>query len=248
MRVCFHARHEAKGIRVTQQESVRLGSYVSRMAKFADWCRGKTVLHLGCSSGRYIEDRLARGTFLHEVLKHQARELAGLDLDEHSLKKMSSMGYTNLYHGNAERLDDGGIKGTFEVIVAGDLLEHITRPGAMLDTAKPLLAPHGQFIISTNNAFGLHYQIKRWLGRYSEHFEHVCFYSPETLVHLFERHGYRVVSLYGAFTVPPHSISQKILFVLGRPLFQLFPVLAGTIIVVAELPRRVIALPESGAH
>jgi hypothetical protein len=98
---------------VTQKVSVGLGSYVSRMAKFADWCRGKSVLHLGCSSGRYIEDRLARGTFLHEVLKQHARELVGLDLDEQSLKKMSSMGYTNLYHGNAERLDDSGITGFF---------------------------------------------------------------------------------------------------------------------------------------
>ena len=211
-----------------------LAGYVSRMEKFAEWCRGKSVLHLGCSSGRYIEDRLARGTFLHELLRKEARHLAGLDLDAESLRKMGGMGYANLYHGNAERLDEAGIAGPFDVIVAGDLLEHITRPGAMLDTARPLLGPQGKLIISTNNAFGLHYQIKRWLGRYSEHFEHVCFYSPETLVHLFERHGYRIAALYGAFTVPPHSAMQKLQFALGSPLFRLFPVLAGTLIVVAE--------------
>jgi 2-polyprenyl-3-methyl-5-hydroxy-6-metoxy-1,4-benzoquinol methylase len=222
---------------MTDPAPIRLEAYVSRMELFSAACRGRKVLHLGCSSGRYIQDRITRGTFLHEILSKQASHLAGLDLDKDSLATMTSLGYTNLYHGNAEELDHSGIHDHFEVIVAGDLLEHITRPGSFLDSAKGLLSPGGQLILSTNNAFGLHYQIKRWLGRYEEHFEHVCFYSPETLVHLFERHGYRVTSLFGAFTVPPHTLRQKIQFVLGRPLFKIFPVLAGTIIVVAEASR-----------
>jgi 2-polyprenyl-3-methyl-5-hydroxy-6-metoxy-1,4-benzoquinol methylase len=220
---------------MTEQAPTGLEAYVSRMELFSAACRGRKVLHLGCSSGRFIKDRIMRGSFLHEILRQQASHLTGLDLDNDSLATMASLGYTNLYHGNAEELDHSGIHDSFDVIVAGDLLEHITRPGSLLDSAKALLAPAGQLILSTNNAFGLHYQIKRWLGRYEEHFEHVCFYSPETLVHLFERHGYRVTSLFGAFTVPPHTRLQRIQFALARPLFRLFPVLAGTIVVVAEV-------------
>jgi SAM-dependent methyltransferase len=130
-------------------------------------------------------------------------------------------------------LEDAQIRESFDIVLAGDLLEHITRPGAMLESAKSLLKPNGRFIVSTNNAFGLHYQLRRWAGRYKEHFEHVCFYSPETLLHLFQRHGYRVVAMYGAYTVPPTGLRNRILFGLGRPLFRLFPVLAGTLIVVA---------------
>jgi len=218
-----------------EKAPVKIETYVSRMATFVKLCGGRKVLHLGCSSGRYIDDRLARGTFLHEILRHHAQHLSGLDLDEHSLRKMASLGYDNLHHGDAERLDEARFHTTFDVIVAGDLLEHITRPGSMLDTAKPLLKPGGRLVISTNNAFGLHYQIKRWLGRYTEHFEHVCFYSPETLVNLFRRHGYSVVNLFGAYTVPPHTRADKVLFTLGRPLFTAFPVLAGTLIVIAEV-------------
>jgi 2-polyprenyl-3-methyl-5-hydroxy-6-metoxy-1,4-benzoquinol methylase len=198
-------------------------------------CRGKSVMHLGCSSGRYLKDRLERGSLLHAVLSQEAAEMHGLDLDEQSLQEMRGLGFANLHQGNAEKLDNIDINRKFDVVVAGDLLEHLTRPGAMLDGVKRLLTPRGRFIVSTINAFGLHFQLRRWSGRYVEHFEHVCFYSPETLAHLFERHGYRVVEMYGAFTEPPHTWKQKIKFILGAPLLRFAPVLAGTLIVVAEM-------------
>jgi 2-polyprenyl-3-methyl-5-hydroxy-6-metoxy-1,4-benzoquinol methylase len=210
-------------------------SYVSRMDFLRKQCHGKSVMHLGCSSGRYLKDRLERGSLLHAVLAQEAEEMHGIDLDEQSLQEMRSLGFTNLHHGNAERLDNIEIGKKFDIVVAGDLLEHLTRPGAMLDGVKHLLAPRGRFIVSTVNAFGLHFQLRRWSGRYVEHFEHVCFYSPETLAHLFERHGYHVVEMHGAFTEPPHTWKQKMKFMLGAPLLRVAPVLAGTLIVVAEM-------------
>src|SRR6266545_3648435 len=115
-------------------DSVKLEAYISRVARFAEWCEGKSVLHLGCSSGRFIEDRLARGDLLHENLRKRAARLVGVDLDKDSLIRMAALGYQDLHHGNAERLDEAGIDEKFEIIVAGDLLEHITRPGDMLDS------------------------------------------------------------------------------------------------------------------
>ena len=203
------------------------------MKYFTQWCKDKKVLHLGCSSGTYIHDRIKRGTFLHSILNENAKSLSGLDIDAKSLQTMKELGFTNLYEGNAEKLQDSNIKDSFDIVIAGDLLEHITCPGAMLNGVKDLLSQNGKLIISTNNAFGLHYQIKRWLGRYSEHFEHVCFYSPETLHHLFERHNYKIVEIYGAYTVPPHSFVDKFLFFIGSPIFKIFPVLAGTLVIVA---------------
>jgi len=218
--------------------TVTITKYISRMKYFAEWCKNKNVMHLGCSSGTYIHDRIKRGTFLHSILNDTAQNLAGLDIDAKSLETMKELGFSNLYEGNAEKLSESNIKEKYDIVIAGDLLEHITCPGAMLEGVKELLDENGKFIISTNNAFGVHYQIRRWLGRFTEHFEHVCFYSPETLVHLFERHNYKVVDLYAAYTVPPHSLSDKILFTIGKPIFKLFPVLAGTLVVVAEYQKK----------
>ena len=123
----------------------------------------------------------------------------------------------------------------FDLVLAGDILEHLSRPGSMLEGVKRFLRQNGELVISTNNAFGFHYQLRRWMGHYTEHFQHVCFFSPETLLHLLERHGYRVREMYGAYTEPPHTWKQKLEFALGKPLFKLAPVLAGTLIVVAAL-------------
>ena len=208
--------------------------YISRVEYLRERCRGRRVLHLGCSSGQFLQDRLKRNSLLHSILAEEAGELYGVDLDETSLETMRAMGFHRLYHGDAERLDDLDLEKTFDVVVAGDLLEHITRPGAMLDGVKRFLRKPGQFIVSTNNAFGLHYQLRRWTGRYREHPEHVAFFSPETLTHLFERHGYRLEAMFGAYTEPPHTWTQHLKFAIGQPLFRLAPMLAGTLIVIAE--------------
>lgn len=103
----------------------------------------------------------------------------------------------------------------------------------MLEGSKRFLESNGEIVLSTNNAFGLHFQIKRWIGRYKEHVEHVCFFSPETLINLFERHGFRVIEMYGAYTEPPWTLKQKVIFWIGRPILELVPKLSGTLIVVA---------------
>lgn len=218
----------------TENGKLKLNRYVSRIEYLRQICRGKRVLHLGCSSGRYVEDRLDRGSLLHAILHEEAKELYGIDLNPESLVLMrDQLGFQNVYEGNAERLDEWNVDELFDVVLAGDLLEHLTCPGAMCKGVRRFLRDGGQFVVSTNNAFGLHYQLRRWTGSYTEHVEHVCFFSPETLVHLLERHGYRVQEMHGGYTEPPHSWKQKIMFAIGSPLFKLMPVLAGTLIVVA---------------
>ncbi len=211
--------------------------YVSRMEYFIEQCRDKDVLHVGCSSGRFLRDHVARNSHLHGIIAPVAASLYGVDIDQGSIEEMRRLGYGNLYVGDAEALDTLDFGKRFDVVLAGDLLEHITRPGALLDGAKALLTDNGRLILSTNNAFGLHYQIKRWLGRYAEHFEHVGFFSPETLNHMFARHDYRVADMRGAYTRPPRRLREKMKFFIGHPLFNAFPVLAGTIVVVGEPVR-----------
>jgi 2-polyprenyl-3-methyl-5-hydroxy-6-metoxy-1,4-benzoquinol methylase len=218
----------------TEGDTLRLGRYVSRIDYLRASSRGKRVLHLGCSSGRFIHDRVQRASLLHSVLHEEARELYGIDLDHDSLVWMrEQMGFQNLYECDVERLDELRLNERFDVVLAGDLVEHLTRPGALLDGVKRFVRPGGQFILSTVNAFGLHFQLRRWLGGYSEHPEHVCFFSPETIVHLLERHGYILREMVGSYTEPPRTWKRKLEFAIGSPLFRLAPVLAGTIIAVA---------------
>jgi 2-polyprenyl-3-methyl-5-hydroxy-6-metoxy-1,4-benzoquinol methylase len=217
---------------------VQLEHFLSRVDFLRNICRGKRVLHLGCSSGQFLQDRLDRGSLLHAILQKEASALYGMDLDGASLAVMRNLGFDHLYEGNAEHLDKLNLDETFDIVLAGDLLEHVSRPGSMLDGIKRFMhSVLGRFVVSTPNAFGLNFQIRRWMGTYTEHPEHVCFFSPETLQHLLERHGYRVQEIQGCYTEPPHNWKRKIEFAIGSPLFKMVPVLAGTLIAVAVLEQ-----------
>src|SRR4051812_3135450 len=134
-------------------DSARLRSYVSRIEYLREACRGKRVLHLGCSSGRFILDRLQRGSLLHAMLHEEASVLYGIDLDRESLALMrEQMGFANLYEGNVERLDELRLDERFDVVLAGDLIEHLTCPGELLNGIKRFLQPGGRFVLSTVNA------------------------------------------------------------------------------------------------
>ena len=89
--------------------------YISRVDYLREQCRGKTVLHLGCSSGRYLADRLQRGTLLHATLCEVAKEVCGLDIDAESLAEMRQLGFDNLIQGNAEKLDELTFEKKFDV-------------------------------------------------------------------------------------------------------------------------------------
>ncbi|MBA4390984.1 MAG: hypothetical protein C0399_08600 [Syntrophus sp. (in: bacteria)] len=218
---------------ISHVNTIPIKHYISRIEFFQDRLQGKKVLHLGCSAGRYIADRIKRNSLIHSLIGKVSTELYGIDIDEPSLETMrDELGFQNLFVCDAEKLDQININKKFDIVLAGDLLEHLSCPGAMLEGSKRFLEKNGQIIISTNNAFGIHFQVKRWMGRYKEHVEHVCFFSPETLVNLFERHGYKVIEMYGAYTEPPWTLKQKIIFNIGKPILKIAPQLAGTLIVV----------------
>ena len=100
------------------------------------------------------------------------------------------------------------------------LKELLRSSTGVLDGIKRFLRPGEHFVMSTVNAFGLNFQLRRWLGTYTEHPEHVCFFSPETVVHMLERHGYAVLEILGCYTEPPRTLKRKVEFCCRRSLVQ----------------------------
>jgi 2-polyprenyl-3-methyl-5-hydroxy-6-metoxy-1,4-benzoquinol methylase len=76
--------------------------------------------------------------------------------------------------GNVEHLEDmvPELRG-FDVVVAGDIIEHLSNPGLMLDGIRSRLATNGRVIISTPNAFGVASWLRVLTGRFKEGAQHV---------------------------------------------------------------------------
>ena len=162
-----------------------------RVAKIASLCRGKTVLDLGCVNPESIDVRSKKGVWLHERIREVAKHVIGIDIDGEGIERLREQGY-EAYPGNIEHLEAVHDPGPVDLIVAGDIIEHLSNAGQFLDGAHRFFGPETRMLITTNNAFYWKGFVYTWQKRERVHPEHTCYYSHNTLKQLLERHGYVV--------------------------------------------------------
>lgn len=186
---------------------------VQRVEELVAACRGRSVLHLGCTNWPYTAESEQAGTLLHRSLAGAAGTLAGLDGDPEGLAALADLGFDHLILGDLEHLADAtwfghtapdgvrdGAIGPFDLIIAGEVMEHLGAPAALLDGVRPLLAPGAELVITVPNAYCAFrfasYALSRRRGNPEPvHPDHVSYYSESTLSRLLERSGYEVLDL-----------------------------------------------------
>lgn len=103
--------------------------------------RGKRVIDLGCGSG-YGSNELAQ----------TAATVTALDIDPEAVAyAQQHFQRENLTYLPASCEDVPLADGSADLVIAFELIEHLRRPDQLLAEAKRLLAPGGQFIVSTPN-------------------------------------------------------------------------------------------------
>jgi SAM-dependent methyltransferase len=168
---------------------------VQRLPLIKSLCSGKKVLHLGCTNWPYTLDAIDAGTLLHKDLADVCSELYGFDFDQEGIDVLASGGFDNLYRADLEKLEEVDLAATFDVIVAGEMIEHLNNPGLFLEGIKRFMNPDTQLVITTVNAYsGMRFFVYGLRGGRGElepvHPDHVAYYSYSTLKLLIERHGY----------------------------------------------------------
>jgi len=207
-----------------------LDGYVDRNAALLELAAGKSVLHLGCVGFTDCtpDEKVAQApATLHAALSRVSR-CVGVDLDAVTIQQLQARGvFDNVLVGDVEDLSCLRGHQPFEVVVAGDIIEHVSNPGRMLDQAREYLAPGGLLAVSTPNAYGLPAFLRMLAGRHSEGAQHVLNFNPITLAQLLTRHGYEVVRARSCFQ--QHARTSALFPVLSRALGRV-PRLGGTLL------------------
>lgn len=164
-----------------------------RVEYIKDLCQGKKVFHLGCTSFPYTEELIKTDAHLHLQLVEIAGELYGMDFDQEGIDILKDKGVKNLYRGDLEKLEELELEEKFDVIIAGEMIEHLNNPGLFLNGIKKFMKPETQLVITTINAYsGLRFAVYFLLGKGGVnepvHPDHVAYYSYKTLNLLLERH------------------------------------------------------------
>jgi len=101
--------------------------------------QGRHVLDLGCRSGALTRHFL------------EGNDVVGVDVDRAALAKAEQLGITPVVAEVDEPLPMDSE--TFDAVVAGELLEHVRFPRALVAEVRRVLRPGGVFVGSVPNAF-----------------------------------------------------------------------------------------------
>ena len=168
---------------------------VQRVDFIKDICRGKKVLHLGCTDYPYTENSIEKNLLLHFELEKCTSEIYGFDFDQAGIDILQSRGVGNLYQADLEHLDDLLLTETFDIILAGEMIEHLSNPGLFLAGIKRFMRPDSKLVLTTVNAYcAMRFMIYALRGKGGSnepvHPDHVSYYSYKTMKLMLERHKY----------------------------------------------------------
>ena len=173
--------------------------------------RGKSVLHVGCSDFPITEQRIKDKNLLHLKLHNSGKEIVGIDLSEEGIGILKKHGFNNVLVMDAENIE---LTRKFDVILAGDVLEHLNNPGKFFEKAISLLSPNAEVIIGVPSALTIN-NFKAWFGLWEQvHCDHTFYFSPKTLSALCAR--YKLVPVKLVFTVQPQGACESATFVILR--------------------------------
>lgn len=171
----------------------------------------------------------------HRLLLDRGAHVWGIDLeyDDAPLPQDAS----RYRRASAESFDFGGER--FDVVFAGDLIEHLPNPGLFLGAAAAHLAPGGRLVVTTPSAFNLFNLFEKLSKREpTVNPDHTCYFNERTLRQLFAKCGWSVDDVRFVYTlgVKKHreSWKKKIQNVLYRALAAVTDKFAETIVVVAS--------------
>ncbi|MBI2705401.1 MAG: methyltransferase domain-containing protein [Actinobacteria bacterium] len=167
---------------------------VDRIAYLSGKASGRRVIHVGfVDTGCQAMNQTA-GSWLHGHLHEHATSLVGIDLDEAGVKEAEAAGY-EAYAADCRDRDalEALALAPAQVVIAGEVIEHIDDPGSFLRGLHALVAPGGQLIITTPNAYGLFNVFASLALREINHPDHVLMFTWRTLTNLASRYGWKPV-------------------------------------------------------
>ncbi len=198
------------------------GSHAERFARIRAYVEGRSVLDIGAGSG------VNRPDWMHAMIAGVAAETVGIELEDQLASRARAKGFS-VVTGDAEHMDLGR---HFDVIFAGEVIEHLSCPGAFLDAARRHLAPNGIVVLTTPNAFAVSNFVYRIGGRPRVNAGHTCWFDEVTLRQLLHRHGFEATEM--AFV--PHRTRGRARAVVASAVRTMLPshLAHNTLLVVAQ--------------
>jgi hypothetical protein len=227
-----------KPLAYTPLERVHVRRPVGRTEFVTERCRGRNVLDLGCRDETALM-KCDTPHWLHGQIIKVAKRVLGVDYSTQIPPEGLVTGpHSRIEHGDVTQLAEVVRDTDVEVVVAGELLEHLQDPLGFLRQLRGLYAGR-ELILTTPNATSLANVVLGLASRESCHHDHLHLFSVKTLNTLCLRAGFQeweVIPYHVYFTemVLRANGLRRVLVQTSEKLVNtaesVFPMLAGGLI------------------
>lgn len=171
---------------ISIQEHLRNVSYLyngSLLKLFTKKSMNNVVMHVGCyeHAHKYTTSK----DWKHQYISDASRFCLGIDIDQAGIDDMKNRGYEALCIDATSNVDIGK---KFDLIIIGDVIEHLTSLDGVLKFAYRHLESEGSIIVSTPNPFYIGTVFRAWFrGPMVANLEHCCWISESNILELTRR-------------------------------------------------------------
>ncbi len=163
-------------------------------AKLLNWVPdGSNVLDIGCATG-----------YMCSALKeHKNCKITGIEIDA-NMASVAKKKCDDVIEGDILSMDikkELGEEAVFDVVLMGDVLEHLTDPGSVLQKIRPFLKEKGLLLVSVPNIAhsAIIFELLQGKFPYREEglldYTHLRFFTKESLINMLESKGFWVTSI-----------------------------------------------------
>lgn len=195
--------------------------------------RGKKIIDLGCADHLEVIDlKIRNNTWLHKRLCETAEFCLGIDINEKAIEYIKSLGYKDVLY--CDILKDKELilsqNNNYDILVAGETLEHIDNPVLFLKTLRELYKENIDYLlISVPNAFA----IKNFVSVFNHlefiNTDHRYYFTPYTLAKILVISGFTPIEFWFVnYYEPPHRRFYS------RILFKSKPGFRDTIVMISK--------------
>jgi 2-polyprenyl-3-methyl-5-hydroxy-6-metoxy-1,4-benzoquinol methylase len=169
---------------------------------------GKRLLDVGvvAHTRAAIEDP----GWLHGHLKRSAASCLGLDILPESVAFLQSQGYEVVL----ADLTQAPLDQKFDVIVAGEVMEHLGSPGPFMSNCASMLTEGGRLLVTVPNPWYLNVVLKNLRGSslFIDSADHVVWYDANSIHELGQRGGLELLKWAGIAAASPSGLAGRLLF------------------------------------
>lgn len=193
--------------------------YQTRWEFIEPYVKGKTVLDVGATELVGTINSGKMGRWLHKKIADVAYKVVGLEQNNEQVQILRKIGY-DIRCGDAETFN---CDEHFDVIVAGELIEHLSNPGKFIECSRSHLRSGGTLVLTTPNRFDFVPFFKAFLMNritaYNKPIaKHVVYFDEESVKSLLERYGFSDITIayYESVGNLPEGFKTRLVNVLLR--------------------------------